>query len=350
MNQNTNVPNHAIDLRSDTVTLPTADMYEAIATARLGDDGLDADPTARELEAATAELLGKEDGVYFPSCTMANLATIMVQAARHDIVLAQEDSHIYGAERGGAVLTGAFYQPIRGECGAMDLDLLSDALDSRRSKLRTALVCLENTHNSAGGTVLPVEYMRDVAALARAAGAAVHLDGARMFNAAAYLGVPASALAEHADTVAVCLSKGLGAPMGAVLACPAALAGRIRTMRRALGGGQRQVGIAAAAGLVAIRSMVARLGEDHETAARLSAQLREQAPALRVSVPQTNIVMVDTSQTGRPAQQWAADLAQSGVLVRPWSRNVLRCVTHRHIVSTDVDQACQVFAALAQGR
>ncbi|WP_144630766.1 threonine aldolase family protein [Bordetella genomosp. 13] len=340
-----------IDLRSDTVTLPTAQMYEAIAVARLGDDGLDGDPTAQELEAGMAGMLGKEAGVYFPSCTMANLATILVQAGRQDIVLAQEDSHIYGAERGGAALTGAFYHPIRGENGAMDLGLLSDALASKRSKLRTALVCLENSHNSAGGTVLPVQYMKDVAALAREAGAAVHLDGARVFNAAVHLGVPVSALAAHTDTVAVCLSKGLGAPMGAVLVCPQALAGSIRNMRRALGGGQRQVGIAAAAGLVAIRTMVARLADDHATAARLSTQLRELAPALRVSVPQTNIVMVDTSATGRSAQQWVSQLGQGGVLVRPWSEHVLRCVTHRHIGQADVDRAAQVFAAQAgQGR
>lgn len=336
----------AIDLRSDTVTAPTPDMYEAIARARLGDDGLDGDPTARELEDVTAGLLGKQAGVYFPSATMANLAAIMAQAGRQEIVLAQEDSHIYCAERGGAGLSGVFYAPLPGNDGAMDTGRLHEALAANRSKLRTAVVCLENSHNSAGGTVLPLAYMEQVAGMAHQAGAVVHLDGARLFNAATYLQVPAKAIADHCDTVAVCLSKGLSAPMGAVLVGESATMAKARALRRALGGNQRQVGIAAAAGLVAIRVMTARLGEDHASAARLSAGLR-QIPALRVSMPQTNIVLVDTAGTGQAAQAWAALLRQRGVLVRPWGQSSLRCVTHRHIGLADVDKAAAIFARIA---
>lgn len=336
-----------IDLRSDTVTRPTDAMYEAMLNASLGDDGLDGDPTACELEETTARLLGKEAGVYFPSLTMANLAAVMAQAGRQEIVLAQAESHIYGAERGGASLTGAFYQPIDGAGGAMDLDVLSDALDSNRSKLRTALVCLENSHNSAGGAVLSLAHMEEVAAMAHRAGASVHLDGARLFNAAVCLKAPVSALAAGTDTVAICLSKGLSAPMGAVLAGPKAISGKARILRRALGGSQRQVGIAAAAGLVAVQSMTGRLEADHESARRLSVRLKT-IPGLRVSEPQTNIVLVDTRETGCTAKTWEALLRQAGVLARPWGKHMLRCVTHRHISLEDVDKAAAAFAAVAE--
>ena len=335
-----------IDLRSDTVTRPTAAMYDAMINAELGDDGLDGDPTARELEQTTATMLGKEAGVYFPSATMANLAAILAQAGRQDLVLAHEDSHIYAAERGGAALSGTFYQPVAGADGAMDSDRLRDALTSSRSKLRCALVCVENSHNSAGGTVLPLSHMEQVAGLAHREGAAVHLDGARLFNAAAALDVPAASLAAHCDTVCVCLSKGLSAPMGAVLAGTTALSNKARAIRRSLGGSQRQVGIAAAAGLVAIETMVERLKDDHASASRLSAAL-QRIPALRVGVPQTNIVLVGTQDTGRTAREWEASLREAGILVRPWGTYLLRCVTHRHIGPDDVDQAAAAFASLA---
>ncbi len=336
-----------IDLRSDTVTRPTDAMYEAMLQARLGDDGLDGDPTARELEETVAGMLGKESGAYFPSLTMANLAAVMAQAGRQDLVLAHADSHIYGAERGGAALSGAFYQPIAGAAGEMDLESLSQALGANRSKLRCALVCLENSHNSAGGAVLPLAHTAAVAALAHGAGASVHLDGARLFNAAAHLKAPVSALAEGADTVAICLSKGLSAPMGAVLAGSRAIIGQARALRRALGGNQRQVGIAAAAGLVAVRDMAARLEADHETARRLAGALKA-VDGLGVNAPQTNIVLVDTRQTGRGARTWEALLRQAGVLARPWGEHALRCVTHRHISLEDGDRAAAVFAAVAQ--
>lgn len=337
---------HPIDLRSDTVTLPTVEMYDAIAQAAVGDDGLEGDPTASRLERVTAELLGKEAGVYLPSATMGNLTAIMAQAGRQDIVLAHEGSHIYGAERGGAAITGAFYCGIRGDEGAMDLALLRDALSSNRSKLRTAVVCLESSHNSAGGTVLPLGYMQQVAEMTHEAGAVVHLDGARLFNAAACLGVPARTIAAHCDTVSVCLSKGLSAPMGAVLVGNRATISKARELRRALGGSQRQVGIAAAAGLVAVERMVERVGDDHASAALLSVELKK-IPSMLVNVPQTNIVLIDTSRSGRTATDWEACLRDGGVLVRTWGRFVLRCVTHRHITTGDVHKAAAVFAEIA---
>lgn len=340
------ISDQMIDLRSDTVTRPTVSMYEAITNAELGDDGLDGDPTAAKLERMAAELLGKEAGVFMPSATMANLTAIMAQTKRQEIVLAHEDSHIYGAERGGAAISGAFYSPIAGEGGAMDMHALRRALDGNRSKLRTAVVCLETSHNSAGGTVLPLSHMQEVREHARAAGASVHLDGARLFNAATYLGVPARQIADHCDTISVCLSKGLSAPMGAVLVGTRSAIEKARELRRALGGNQRQVGIAAAAGIVAISTMTKRLAEDQATAAYLSAELRQIA-TLKVNIPQTNIVLVDTTDTGRTAQEWQADLRASGVLVRSWGKFKLRCVTHRHIVMDDVKKAVAVFAQVA---
>ncbi|ALM86920.1 threonine aldolase [Bordetella sp. N] len=337
---------YVIDIRSDTVTRPTASMYEAIANADLGDDGLDGDPTAAKLEQSTAKLLGKAAGVFMPSATMANLTAIMAQAGRQEVVLAHADSHIYGAERGGAAISGAFYTPLAGAAGAMDMDALRRALSGNRSKLRTAVVCLETSHNSAGGTVLPLAYMEEVKTHAHAAGAVVHLDGARLFNAAACLGVPARQIADHCDTVSVCLSKGLSAPMGAVLVGPRATIAKARELRRALGGNQRQVGIAAAAGLVAIETMVDRLVEDQKSAAALSSAVAKVA-TIKVSTPQTNIVLVDTALSGKPAKDWEKALREAGVLVRPWGEFMLRCVTHRHISIDDVKTAAEAFNNVA---
>ncbi|MDQ0026263.1 threonine aldolase [Variovorax paradoxus] len=335
-----------VDLRSDTVTRPTPQMYERMASAPLGDDGLDGDPTAQELEATAAGLLGKEAALYAPSATMANLLAILAQAQRQELVLAEAASHIYVAERGAAALTGAFYQGIAGVDGAMDLDLLQEALAPGRNKLPTGVVCLETSHNNAGGAVLPLAHMQAVFEASRQAGAAVHLDGARLMNAAVALDVPAARIAAFADTVSLCLSKGLSAPMGAVLAGPAATIERARWLRKLLGGGQRQVGIAAAAGLVAVTTMVERLAQDHANASRL-ARGTSRIPGLTVNAPQTNIVQVDVKATGLDAVQWEAALKRLGVLVRPWGRHRLRCVTHRHIGEHEVDLALEAFAAVA---
>ncbi|MEH3086690.1 MAG: GntG family PLP-dependent aldolase [Xylophilus ampelinus] len=339
-------PSPPIDLRSDTVTRPTPQMYERIACAPLGDDGLDGDPTAAELEAVAAGILGKEAALYAPSATMANLLAVLAQAQRQDLVLAEAASHIYTTERGAAALTGAFYQGVPGMRGAMDLDALHDALQPGGAHLRPALLCLETSHNNAGGAVPPLSHMRSARALARGAGAAVHLDGARLMNAAVALGVPPARVAECADTVTVCLSKGLSAPMGAVLAGPRDTIARCRRLRKMLGGSQRQVGVAAAAGIVALTTMVDRLAEDHDRARRL-AQGIAAIPGLAANDPQTNIVQVDVGATGRDAAAWERALRERGVLARPWGRQRLRCVTHRHVGTDDVDAALAAFRAVA---
>lgn len=336
-----------IELRSDTVTHPTQAMYQSMLKAPLGDDGLDGDPTVVELESCVATLLGKEAALLVPSATMGNLVAILAQTARQELVVTEASSHIYTAERGAATFTGAFYEPIAGASGAMNLERLEQVLMEPPGRLKAALVCMETSHNNAGGTALPLAHMRQVHDLSRRHGASIHLDGARLFNAAVALRVAPAAIAACADTVTICLSKGLSAPMGGVVAGSNGVIARARVIRKTLGGTQRQVGIAAAAGLVAINSMVARLEEDHRRASLLSSGINA-ISGLRANSPQTNIVQVDVSATGMDASLWVASLLSMGVLVRPWSRSLLRCVTHRHLSDVDVEMAVQAFASVSK--
>lgn len=335
-----------VDLRSDTVTLPTDEMYQCMRDAQLGDDGLDGDPTAKELEQFTAQLLNKPAGLYAPSATMANILAILAQVNRQEIVLAGAGSHIYTAERGAATFTGAFYQPLPDPEGALDLQALAAALSSTKGNLQARLVCVETSHNNEGGAVASLEHMQRVFQLCRASGVRVHLDGARLFNAAVVLGVPAASLCEQADTATLCLSKGLSAPMGAVLVGPEDVIRRARWLRKLVGGAQRQVGIAAAAGLEGLRSQVERLSEDHATAEQLAVGLCA-IPVLKVKRPQTNIVQVNVAASGMAPQQWENRLAKRGVLVRPWGPQLMRCVTHRHIDAGSIERAVAAFKAVA---
>lgn len=335
-----------IDLRSDTVTLPTEAMYARMASAALGDDALDGDPTTRDLENCAAALLGKEAGLFTPSCTMANLLATLVHVPRGEQAIFQARSHMYNAERGGTALAGIFALGVDGPDGTMHIDDLADILDARTSRQRTGMIALETSHNSAGGTVPSLHHMEQVGAVAAERGIAFHIDGARIFNAAAYLDVPVATVARSADTVAICLSKGLGAPMGAILVGSRSFVDVARGWRRTLGGQQRQVGIAAAAGLEAL-AMRHRLGEDHARAATLADLIANAVSTLAVTAPQTNIVMIDVSGSGQTPQRWVDDLAARHVLVRPWAGGRLRCVLHRHIDDADVRQAAAAFAEVA---
>ena len=341
-----------VDLRSDTVTRPTEAMYERMRTARIGDDGLDGDPTVRELEAAAAQLLGKACGLFVPSCTMANLLAVLVQTPRNTQVALEATAHMYTSERGAATFTGAFYLGVPGQAGAMSLAGLEETLAGGGHKLRTSLVAMETTHNNAGGTVLPLDHMAAVYAAASIAGAAVHLDGARLANAAVALGVAPAEIARHADTVSLCLSKGLSAPVGAVLAGSQATIMQARGLRRMLGGTQRQSGIMAAAGLEGIETMGMRLHEDHARARLLSAGINTalKAGGLEATTPQTNIVQVDVSRTGHDSAWWVGALARAGLQVRPWGRQRLRCVTHRHIGDADIERALAALRAVLDGQ
>ncbi|ARR55187.1 threonine aldolase [Rhizorhabdus wittichii DC-6] len=332
-----------VDLRSDTVTKPTDAMYDRILSAPLGDDGQDGDPTVQELEETTASLLGKEAALFVPSCTMANLLAIIVHTSRQKQLLAESQSHIYCSERGSATFTGAFYQAVDGHEGAMDLNLLEASLQGNYSYLSNGLIAIESSHNNAGGAVLPLAHMKSVQRMGAQFGVPIHLDGARMFNAAAALNVRPSEIAGYCDSAAVCLSKGLSAPVGALLVGRAEMIAKARAVRRMLGGQQRQAGIVAAAGLEAITGMRQRLAEDHRRAASFSRLLTEAVPTISTNTPQTNIVQVNVSRTGVAPDQWAIRLIQHGLLVRPWANGDLRCVFHRHIEDAEVKRAVDAF-------
>jgi len=336
----------AVDLRSDTVTRPTEAMYERMRSASIGDDGLDGDPSAQELEDEVARRLGKEAGLFVPSCTMANLLAVLAQGRRNEQVALESSAHMYMSERGSATFTGMFFLGIAGTDGAMDLNQLETALQSGGHKLPTALVAMETSHNNAGGAALPPDHMQAVYDMAQARGVAVHLDGARLFNAAVALDVMPDMLARHADTVSLCLSKGLSAPVGAVLAGPSKAVACARALRRMLGGTQRQIGIMAAAGLEGLRNMGARLAEDHVRARRLSDGINALGGKLAATVPQTNIVQIETAGTTLSNTQWVAALEAEGLRVRPWMQTRLRCVTHRHIDDTAIDHAVHSFAVV----
>jgi threonine aldolase len=335
-----------VDLRSDTVTRPTPEMYEVMRTAPIGDDGLDFDPSVRALEEGVARILGKDAGLFVPSCTMANLLAVLAQTDRSEQVVLESSAHMYTSERGAATFTGLFYLGVPGLRGALDLNQTEEALQGGKHKLHTGLLTMETSHNNAGGTVPPVAHMAAVYQLAAARGVPVHLDGARLFNAAVALGVSPGDIAFCADTVSVCLSKGLSAPVGAVLVGPLATLAQARRLRRMLGGTQRQAGIMAAAGLYAVQNMVTRLSDDHRRALLLSNWINESGLPITASQPQTNIVQVDISHTGFDSATWTRHLENAGLLVRPWGAKRLRCVTHRHIGDDDIERAAQCFGTV----
>lgn len=341
---------HLTDLRSDTVTRPTPAMYQRMQDTPIGDDGLDGDPSVRALEEAVAAALGKQAGLYVPTCTMANLLAVLAQTQRHQQVVLEANSHMFSTERGGSLLAGLAYTPVEGDTGAMDLARLETAIRPGSYRIPVGLIAMETSHNNAGGAVLPLAHMQAVHALAHKAGVPVHIDGARLMNAAAALGVPASEITQHAQSVSLCLSKGLSAPVGAVLAASGEAIRIARGYRKVLGGTQRQAGIMAAAGLEALQSMSARLVDDHAKARRLSERLNTIGAPLQASRPQTNIVQVQISGTGMTNHQWVDALETHGVLTRPWGEQMLRCVTHRHIDDGDIAHAVNAFARVLEER
>jgi threonine aldolase len=330
-----------IDLRSDTVTRPTEAMLEAMRRAELGDDGREGDPTVRRLEALAAEKTGKEAGMFVVSGTMGNLVALLTHTGRGGEVLMEKGSHIIRSEMGGvASVASLFFKGLSGTRGAMDIEELEEAISPalHHNRLATALICMETTHNDAGGAALPLEHMARVAAIARANGIPIHTDGARVFNAAARLGVPAKRIAEHTDTLNFCVSKGLSAPIGSLLVGSKAFIDRARAFRRMVGGNLRQGGIAAAAGVVALEQMVDRLADDHRMARRLAEGLHKiDASLIEPDDVETNIVQIDTHSSGRRASEWLDGLKSRGVLSGVWSPWRLRLVTHRHIGAAEID-------------
>ncbi len=339
-----------IDLRSDTVTRPVAAMRRAMAEAEVGDDVFGDDPTVKKLEAKVAAMLGKEAALFFPSGTMSNQTAIQVQTAPGDEIICESTAHLYFYESGGpAFISHVSLATIDGYNGALTAAMVRKRVRPNDIHApQTRLICLENTHNRAGGRIFPVEIMKQVADLAAEFGLRIHLDGARLFNAAVARGVPATDWTRYADTVNVCMSKGLGAPVGSLLASDAATIDKARRTRKRLGGGMRQVGILAAGAIYALDHHVLRLAEDHANARRLAEGLAE-LPGLEIRPAdvETNIVIVRLAEDCRfTAPELRALLVEYGVLLTPFGDMALRAVTHLDVDRDGIDEAIEVFAKL----
>jgi threonine aldolase len=335
-----------VDLRSDTVTRPTQAMRRAMAEAPVGDDVFGEDPTVRRLEETAAGLTGMEAALFVPTGTMGNQISVHLLAPRGTEVIVGDGSHVYNWELGSmAALSGALPRPITDEGGTLEPDAVRAAV--RRGPYyvtHTSLLCLENTHNMRGGAVMGTERFQELLAVAREAGLPVHLDGARLWNAAIALERTPAELCRGATTVMVCLSKGLGAPVGSLLCGPAELMEEARVVRRRFGGGMRQAGVLAGAGLVALETMVDRLEEDHREAHRL-AEAAAGAPGLETlsEETQTNIVMLRTVRPGA-AQELVSALAAEGILGLAVSPDTLRLVTHYDLPPGGIDRAVAVLS------
>ena len=335
-----------VDLRSDTVTLPTAEMRRAMYEAELGDDVYGEDPTVNRLEAMSAERTGKEAAVLVASGTMGNLVCGLTHCGRGDEVIVGDTAHTYLNEQGGvAALGGVQIHTITTDArGMLDPQRVEAAIRPQGLQPpRTALVCLENTHNRGSGAAFTADEMAGVTGVAHAHGASVHLDGARIFNAAVALGVPVAELAAQADSLSFCLSKGLSCPVGSVVCGSEEFITRARRTREMVGGGMRQAGIIAAAGIVALETMVDRLAEDHVNAQRLAQGLAT-IPGLSIdpSRIQTNIVYVDLLDTA--AHELSAALRERGVLANGMG-NWVRFVTHYGITAEDIELALDAIEA-----
>jgi threonine aldolase len=341
-----------VDLRSDTVTRPTAEMYAAMATAPVGDDGWRDDPTVLELESFCAAMLGKPAALFLPSGTMSNLVAIMAHASKRGELIAESSSHIIsGAQGGYATVTGLAARPISGHRGAMDLELLEAAINPMGdyTTVPTVMISIENTHTAENGAVLPIEHMAAVKQLATRSEVPLHLDGARLFNAAIILGVSLAELAVHSDTVSICLCKGIGAPAGAILAGSRAFIDRAIMFRRMLGGAMRQTGLLAACALVALESPLERLRHHHVRAKELATGLhRIDNRLLDLESVVTNLITLNVRHTGMDAKAWMAALASRGVLVGPRGSGRLRLVTHSETGPAEIEAALEAFAAIRQ--
>lgn len=347
------MPVPVLDLRSDTLTLPTPEMLHSMTTAKLGDDSRDGDPTVLELEAESARLLGKEAAVFTISGTMSNTLALRTHCEPGASAIVEASAHVYGMEWSAMAATcGLLVMPVQGHYGVPEADGVAWALKKAAAGFPArGVLCLENTHNAAGGTVMSLDQMDRLAQLAHHAGVPVHLDGARIFNAAVALGVPAADVARAADSVSFCLSKGLSAPVGSLLAGTRAYIDRARGIRRALGAAMRQAGVIAAPGLVALRTMTGRLQEDHDNA-RALAEALARMPGLAIDLHsvQSNIVNVDVAGLGLDAAAFNRHLIERGVRGLPGMGNVLRLVTYRGVTRAEIDRAVAAFHAVVSER
>ncbi len=340
-----------IDLRSDTVTKPTAAMRAAIQNAEVGDDVFHEDPTVNRLEERVAALLGKEAALYVPSGTMSNQVCVKAHTQPGDEMLCEATCHIYNYEAGGpAVLSGVTSRCVEGDYGVLDVTQLDGKIRGSNDHLvRTRLVCLENTHNRGGGRVYPIEKIEAISKWAHANNLVMHLDGARLWNAIVATGVPGSEWARHFDSVSVCFSKGLGAPIGSALAGSREFVARGRRIRKLFGGGMRQAGTAAAAALYALDNHVERLAEDHRNA-KVVAQGIADTPGLRLDPPdvETNLIWFEVDPDWTTARDVAAALKQRGVLVHVAGPYTLRACTHLDVSSAQAERAAEAFRQVSR--
>jgi threonine aldolase len=337
-----------VDLRSDTLTLPTPAMREAMARAVVGDDVWEEDPTVKRLEAMAAERLGKEAGLFVTSGTQGNLVSVCAQTQPGQEVVLDLDSHVFNYEVAGSARIGNVQmRPVKTARGFLSPEQVREALRPANIHLpETGLVCLENTHNRHGGTCCTPEEIAAVAAVAHGAGVRVHLDGARLFNAAVALGRDPADFARPVDSVTFCVSKGLGAPVGSVVCGSREFIGRARRFRKMFGGGMRQAGIIAAAGVVALEQMVDRLAEDHVNA-RTLAEGVARLPKLSVDLAsvQTNIVIFQVERPGG-AEELMKGAAARQVKIHAIGPAAIRCVTHKDVDADDITKTLEVFGEI----
>lgn len=337
-----------IDLRSDTVTKPTDEMRKAMARAEVGDDVYGEDPTINRLQDMAAAMLGKRFALFVPSGTMANQLAIRSHTQPGQEIIVESKSHVVRYEQGAAgALAGVQLHWVTGERGIMTVEQVEAAIrPNDPHSITTALICIENTHNAGGGTIYPLSTIEKIRALAVRHGIPMHLDGARLFNAVVATTLPPTVYAQHFETVSLCLSKGLGAPVGSLLISnDQRLMDRARRFRRMYGGAMRQAGILAAAGIYALERHVARLRTDHEHAKKLARQLQH-ISAIQIA-PQhveTNIVIFDIVDEHRSPAELVAALKEHGVLINAVGGQSYRAVTHLHITDKQIDEAADVFA------
>jgi threonine aldolase len=338
-----------VDLRSDTVTKPTPEMRRAMAEAAVGDDVYGEDPTVNRLEAAAAAVFAREAAIFVPTGTMGNQIAIKIHTQPGQEVICEERAHVFNWEMATlSSFSGCIVRPVPAEAGNLTWDHIRKVVAPKiYYRAQTGLVVLENTHNMAGGTVSPVAAMEEVCASARSTGIPVHLDGARIFNAATHLGRPVAEITKGFDSVMFCLSKGLGAPVGSMLVGSKGFIEKARVYRKALGGGMRQAGILAAAGLVALEKGTTRLQEDHDNA-RFIADALARMPGVRIDLAgvQTNILIFEVTRPGLSALDVTRRLAEQNILASGISTQQVRLVTHMDVDRADCDRAVSALRVI----
>jgi threonine aldolase len=339
-----------VDLRSDTVTLPTDEMLDAIRHAKLGDDVFGEDPTVNRLEKLAAERMGKEDALLVTSGTQANLISLMANTKRGELVILEAESHIYWYEVGGiSTVAGLLPWPVKSRWGALNPQQVEAAIRPQNIHFpKPSLICLENTHNRHGGTVITPDQIKAIKEVAEAHGLQLYLDGARIFNAAVALRVDVKKFTEHVDNLMFCLSKSLCCPVGSIIVGSTGFIEKARKLRKVLGGGMRQAGIIAAPGIVALEKMIDRLEEDHRNARRLAEGIaRIEGIKIDLGTIKTNMIYFDISDLDLPDDVFLLKLKEKGILALAIAKNKVRMVTHRGIEKDQVEKTIAAIQSIA---